>query len=384
MPLRIGLVTSIGSAAWHDVVDELLRAAVTAFASRRATRACRVNGRRRWSPQPSAPWLVTGSTWSWWSGAAGRGSDLAAFDTDAVARAVATCPVPVVTGLGHELDKSVADEVAHLALKTPTACATLLAGRVTAYRQRMESAWTVIAQRAGTVLNDEAEQLSGRADHAARRTARSLDVAMANVSRQAARLARGGRRSVWSATSELERAAGRARADGRRHLVVAANAVEHRAERVIRRARSCSVRTGGSSTVSRPCVRALDPARALARGWSITRDANGQVIRSVADVGDGDDAHHDPRRRAGAQPGRGDSPAMSAADDRPDVDQLGYADALAELDGILTELEGDAVDVDRLGERVRRAAALIRLCRGRIDAAKLEIDQVVAELDQEA
>ena len=74
---------------------------------------------------------------------------------------------------------------------------------------------------------------------------------------------------------------------------------------------------------------------------------------------------------------------MSAGDIPPDLDELGYVDALAELDGILGELEGDAVDVDHLGERVRRAATLIRLCRGRIDAAKLEIDQVVAELEQE-
>ena len=59
----------------------------------------------------------------------------------------------------------------------------------------------------------------------------------------------------------------------------------------------------------------------------------------------------------------------------------GYADALAELEEILRELEGEAVDVDHLGERVRRAAVLIRFCRSRIDAARMEIDQVVAELD---
>jgi exodeoxyribonuclease VII small subunit len=65
----------------------------------------------------------------------------------------------------------------------------------------------------------------------------------------------------------------------------------------------------------------------------------------------------------------------------PPTGELGYADALAELEGILHELEGDAVDVDHLGERVRRAAELIRLCRGRIDHARMEIEQVVAELD---
>ena len=62
-------------------------------------------------------------------------------------------------------------------------------------------------------------------------------------------------------------------------------------------------------------------------------------------------------------------------------DEPGYAEALAELEGILRELEGETVDVDHLGERVRRAATLIRLCRSRIDAARMEIEQVVAELD---
>ena len=60
----------------------------------------------------------------------------------------------------------------------------------------------------------------------------------------------------------------------------------------------------------------------------------------------------------------------------------GYAEAMAELEAILRELEGDAVDVDRLAERVARASTLIRLCRDRIGTARLQIEQVVAELDR--
>jgi exodeoxyribonuclease VII small subunit len=60
---------------------------------------------------------------------------------------------------------------------------------------------------------------------------------------------------------------------------------------------------------------------------------------------------------------------------------LGYLVALDELDAILSELEDPTVDVDRLGERVRRASELIALCRARISAARLEVEQVVAELD---
>jgi exodeoxyribonuclease VII small subunit len=67
-----------------------------------------------------------------------------------------------------------------------------------------------------------------------------------------------------------------------------------------------------------------------------------------------------------------------------DLDGLGYAEALAELESILAGLEREAVDVDHLAERVQRAAALIRLCRGRIASARLEIETVVADLERAA
>lgn len=77
---------------------------------------------------------------------------------------------------------------------------------------------------------------------------------------------------------------------------------------------------------------------------------------------------------------------MSRGDDdgpRPPVpaDELGYGEALDELEAILAELEVDDTDVDVLAERVRRAAELVRVCRGRIEAARFEVEQVVAELD---
>jgi exodeoxyribonuclease VII small subunit len=63
---------------------------------------------------------------------------------------------------------------------------------------------------------------------------------------------------------------------------------------------------------------------------------------------------------------------------------IGYSAALTELDGILHELDGDEIDVDVLGARVRRAAELLRVCRDRISSARFEVEQVVAELESEA
>ncbi len=52
--------------------------------------------------------------------------DLAAFDSYAIARAVAELPLPVLTGIGHETDETIVDRCAHLSLKTPTAVAGYL------------------------------------------------------------------------------------------------------------------------------------------------------------------------------------------------------------------------------------------------------------------
>ena len=61
--------------------------------------------------------------------------------------------------------------------------------------------------------------------------------------------------------------------------------------------------------------------------------------------------------------------------------EIGYAEALAELEAILEEIEDDAVDVDVLAAREKRGAELLRVCRSRITAAKVEVTQIVAELD---
>jgi exodeoxyribonuclease VII small subunit len=73
-------------------------------------------------------------------------------------------------------------------------------------------------------------------------------------------------------------------------------------------------------------------------------------------------------------------PADDAATD-PSPDEIGYADAVAELEEILVQLDGDDVDVDHLATQVRRAAELIALCRSRLSAARMEVTRIVADLD---
>jgi exodeoxyribonuclease VII small subunit len=63
-------------------------------------------------------------------------------------------------------------------------------------------------------------------------------------------------------------------------------------------------------------------------------------------------------------------------------DELGYAEAMTELDEILDQLEGDHLDVDVLAERVRRASELIKLCRTRIARAQDDVDRIVTDLEE--
>ncbi|MGQ0804644.1 MAG: exodeoxyribonuclease VII small subunit [Actinomycetota bacterium] len=63
------------------------------------------------------------------------------------------------------------------------------------------------------------------------------------------------------------------------------------------------------------------------------------------------------------------------------TDAPGYAEAMAELEDILEELEGDQLDVDVLAERVRRASELIKSCRTRIARAQGDVDKIVTDLE---
>ena len=147
-PLRVGLVTSVGSAAHADFNEEL---SCSGFPFTILERDARVQGEGSAidlaealhmvaTHRPDVIALVRGG---------GSATDLAAFDAEVLARTIATLDVAVVTGIGHEVDRAVADEVAHSAFKTPTACAAAIVGQVTAFADAFADLQESIAQRAG-------------------------------------------------------------------------------------------------------------------------------------------------------------------------------------------------------------------------------------------
>jgi exodeoxyribonuclease VII large subunit len=239
VPLRIGLVTSDGSAAAADFVRTLEASGHgwnVVLADVRVqgidAEAAIVAALERFSAGQTVPDVVCVVR------GGGARTDLAAFDRESVARAIARCPVPVLTGIGHEIDTTVSDLTAHRRLPTPTACAVFLVERVTAFCDRLA------ARR---------EQLNGAAIGALDRSER-----------------------------RLERASGRAVTAARHHLRVQESTVSHAARQLqLRPARALDAAKRDIDGVDAR-VRALDPRRLLARGWSITRTDDGALVRSAA------------------------------------------------------------------------------------------------------
>ena len=265
VPLRIGLVTSAGSAASEDFLTELSQSQL-GF----QIMACdsRVQG------DLAAPGLIAGLRTLYTRdvdvivvirGGGSRG-DLAVFDNEALAHCIAEAPVPVLTGIGHEIDSSVADAVAHTALKTPTAAATELVGRVGGFVEQAEGRWEVIRALSLGV--------GSRAEHSlAERAARVARAGRSGSARALASLEARGQRLSHTAHAGLRAAEVR--------LDAYSEALPRRGERILR-----ASNTNLDHLDAR--VRALDPAVLLRRGWSITRTTDGAVITHVAQATPGD------------------------------------------------------------------------------------------------
>ena len=174
VPLRIGLVTSPGSEAYRDFTGQLERSGYL-FDVR--FEPSTVQG-------PEAPAQIVGALTRLDAfapqlvvvvrGGGARG-DLAAFDSEQVARAIAAASFPVWTGIGHTGDRSVADEVAHRALVTPTQCGEAVVAVVAAYLEGVERRARRLAQRIEARLDEAERELVASCDSTRRATRQAFE-----------------------------------------------------------------------------------------------------------------------------------------------------------------------------------------------------------------
>ncbi len=89
----------------------------------------------------------------------GARMDLSAFDYYALGKAICKCPLPVITGVGHDIDESIADQVANLALKTPTAVAEFLIQRNANFESNLIGLAELIERRSVQFIHMEQSKL---------------------------------------------------------------------------------------------------------------------------------------------------------------------------------------------------------------------------------
>jgi exodeoxyribonuclease VII large subunit len=192
----------------------------------------------------------------------GSRNELAVFDAEAIARAIAAMPVPVLTGIGHEIDRSIADLAAHTMLKTPTACAGHLVERVRASLGTLSRCATAIAGCARVALDRSEQKVSHTAALVQRDVTRALDMAEFAADNAAGRAERSASSHLHAAGQRIDRASARLASRTPAPLAVAERHLDAVASR----------------------INALDPARVLERGYSITRDESGAIVRSATAV----------------------------------------------------------------------------------------------------
>jgi exodeoxyribonuclease VII large subunit len=262
LPRGIGIVTSLGAAALRDAATCLQRraphvpvvlapAAVQgAGAPAELVQALEALYGLARSGRIDLILLVRGG---------GSIEDLWAFNDERLARAIVASPVPVVSGVGHETDFTIADFCADLRAATPTAAAEL----AVASRDTWQAALQHLQDRQRDAIGRRLDAAAQRLDQAAQRLGRPSG----HVARQALGLERQAHVLRQAVAARLRFAALRGQEGALRH----GQAVHARLELAGRTLERQSMR-----------LALLDPRLVLQRGYALLADGEGGVISSVA------------------------------------------------------------------------------------------------------
>ncbi len=281
-PRRLGIVTSTEAAALRDVLTTLRR-------------------RAPWLPVVLYPSPVQGEGAGKKIAAAiqaagergecdvlivcrGGGSieDLWAFNDEAVARAIAASPMPVISGVGHETDFTIADFVADLRAPTPTAAAEQVSASREEWMQRLTALQHRMARPLHRQLANRAQQVdmvARRLVHPAQRLQAQRDKLMHLGKRLGLAHAQSFARNRWQFDALARRlAAARPQPRGMQPELKQLKSSLSRALHQQLQNRRAEVERMASHLAH------LNPEAVLARGYSMVRNAQGEVVRSSAQI----------------------------------------------------------------------------------------------------
>ena len=159
VPLTIGLITSDDSAAYNDFISELRKSGYgfkvylrnTLMQGKNAPKdVCRALAELQGIDGLETIVITRGG---------GSLAELSCFDSALIAEAVAACPVPVLSGIGHEINITVTDLASHTYAKTPTAIAQHLVTRVAEFLSGLDEQLERVIREAQTTLAGHKQHL---------------------------------------------------------------------------------------------------------------------------------------------------------------------------------------------------------------------------------
>jgi exodeoxyribonuclease VII large subunit len=285
-PRRIGIVTSLQAAALRDVLTTLARRnpAIPVIiyparvqgegAAQQLAAAIAAAAKRN---ECDVLILCRGG---------GSIEDLWAFNDEGLARAIYACAIPLVTGIGHETDFTIAEFVADRRAATPTAAAELASPARTELIARVAALRAVLSSRVARKLEDgmqHVDQLLRRMVHPGQR-----------LQNQRALLAQLAQRLRTACARVLERHRWQLRDLGQRQRAAAPTLLEWNRRLAGERAR-LTLAWRNRSERAEAEIRALgahlahlDPRAVLQRGYSVVRDDSGAILRSAGALSAGD------------------------------------------------------------------------------------------------
>src|SRR5205823_10300351 len=219
--------------------------------------------------------------------------DLWEFNEEIVARAIATAVVPIVSAVGHEIDFTIADFVADLRAPTPSAAAELIVlaaveldRRVNELAACLQRCWRNFIVREQTRLRLFSERTVGRELLTRIQEGKqTLDWRRENLQRNAMGFLGGWRSRLAEDTAALRRH------DPSREIILRRSRFAEFALRLAARQPQLVGTARKRFERTEKILAVVGPDATLRRGYSLTTDVNGHLVRSVTQVKRGD-THH--------------------------------------------------------------------------------------------